>query len=317
MLSEATLKSILKLLLDNTRASGNPLGVPGQACEAWRRHIKTPPASGGLVYYTGCLYQLAPYIEAFRGALERLVSRPGLAGLAAGLGGLARAAARLAYRPGRASVDRFIRIPARIYEGLRRAGVDLTLPERESYSGILLYEMGLDDAFAEHASRVYREIRRAGVRVVTIDPHTYYALKSVYPEFVDGYDLEVYHYLEVLAEKGSRIQGRRGVYAVHDSCYLARHTGIVDSVRRAQGLVAGAEYRYPPESGRMTGCCGGPIEVLYPKLSSRIAERRARSLLERSSNVVAFCPICLVNLGSHVSRGGGTLLDFSEVAWVE
>ena len=315
MLSEQALKSILKLILDNMKSTGNPLGVPGEACSAWRSHVKTPPSRAGFVYYTGCLYQLAPYIEAFRGALEKLVKRPGLAGIAAGLGGLARAAARLAFKPSRGSLERFNRIPAVIYEGLRRAGVDLVLPERELYSGILLYELGLDEAFADHARLVYEELRRAGGRVVTIDPHTYYALKVAYPEFVDGYDLEVYHYTEVLAERGVGLRGRPGVYAVHDSCYLARHTGILDSVRRAQTLVEGAEYRYPRESGRLTGCCGGPIETLYPRLSSKIAERRASSLTRLSREVVAFCPICMVNLGPHVEKMGGRVLDFSEVAW--
>ena len=314
-MKEQALKAILKILIENTRATGNPLGVPHSECLKWRQGLQG--GRGEYLYFTGCLYQLAPYIVAYRQAVSSLVSKPGLAGLASRLGGLSRALSRIALRPPKSAVERFNAIPLRIYKLLEKAGVSVTLGYDE-YSGILLYDMGLDDAFAEHAAKVYRGIKSAGTsKVVTIDPHTYYALKIAYPKFIDGYDLEVYHYTELLAGSSLRLKALLDTVSVHDSCYLARHLRVLDSVRRAQGLVDSVEYRYPEASGVMTGCCGGPVEVVFPKLSERIAESRVEELAVAGGRaIVAFCPICIVNLERPAGQRGLKVLDFSELVEV-
>ena len=314
-MKEQTLKAILRILVENTRATGNPLGVPRSECLKWRQGLQS--GGGEYLFFTGCLYQLAPYIVAYRQAVSGLVSRPGLAGIASRLGGLSRALSRIALRPPKSAVERFNNIPLRVYRLLRMSGVSVALGYDE-YSGILLYDMGLDDAFAEHAAKVYKGIKSTGVsRVVTIDPHTYYALKVAYPKFIDGYGLDVYHYTELLANSNLRLKAVLDAVSVHDSCYLARHLRVLDSVRRAQSLVNSVEYRYPEASGVMTGCCGGPVEVVFPKLSERIAESRVEELAAAGGRaIVAFCPICIVNLERPADRRGLKVLDFSELVEV-
>ena len=39
-------------------------------------------------------------------------------------------------------------------------------------------------------------------KIITVDPHTTHTLRTVFPEFVKGFDIEVKSYLEVLAESG-------------------------------------------------------------------------------------------------------------------
>ena len=314
-MKEQTLRAILRILAENTRATGNPLGVPRSECLKWRQGLRG--GRGEYLFFTGCLYQLAPYIVAYRQAVSSLVSKPGLAGLASRLGGLSRALSRIALRPPKSAVERFNSIPLRIYKLLGKAGVNVALGYDE-YSGILLYDMGLDEAFAEHATRVYRGVKSTGVsKVVTIDPHTYYALKVAYPKFIDGYDLEVYHYTELLEGSNVRFKAAFSSVSVHDSCYLARHLRILDSIRRAQGLVDSVEYRYPEASGSMTGCCGGPVEVVFPKLSERIAESRVEELAVAGGKaIVAFCPICIVNLERPAGKRGLKVIDFSELVEV-
>lgn len=312
------LSDLAKLLVENTEKHGNPLGLDESICIRWRSEIREPPRYGeqGFVFYTGCLYQYAPFISSFRKMLENLYSKRAVARLALKVGSIASQLGRLIARPPEEEIKRFNSIPLRIYRMLERAGIPLKLPKHDIYSGILLYELGLDDYFAKHARRVYSELRRTGSKVVTIDPHTYYALKTVYPKFIEGYDLEVYHYMELLSESSVSFKGS-GRYSVHDSCYLTRHMGILERVRKTQGKVNGVEYLYPTENGYQTGCCGGPIEVLFPKLSLRIAESRLSQLKALSQEIIAFCPICIVNLGHAARQASVVVKDFSEVVSLE
>jgi len=53
--------------------------------------------------------------------------------------------------------------------------------------------------------RVAGVLRKHGVReVITLDPHTTTMLRTVYPKLVEGYDVRVRSYLEVLASAGCR-----------------------------------------------------------------------------------------------------------------
>ncbi len=312
------LADLAKLLVDNTERHGNPLGLDDKVCMEWRDAIRgsVTEAKHGFVFYTGCLYQYAPYISSFRKMLEGLYSRRSIARLAFKVGSLASQLGKMIARPAEDTLRRFNNIPLSIFKMLERAGIPLKLPEHDIYSGILLYELGLDDYFAKHARKVYNELRKAGSKIVTIDPHTYYALKNVYPKFIEGYNLEVYHYMELLSDANASFKGS-GSYAVHDSCYLTRHMGILDKVRAAQEKVTGVRYLYPRESGYQTGCCGGPIEVLFPRLSLRIAESRLAQLKGLSTAIIAFCPICIVNLEYASKQGSIVIKDFSEVVSLE
>lgn len=62
--------------------------------------------------------------------------------------------------------------------------------------------MGADDIFKKHARKVYFMLKDNGVEnLITVEPHTTNMLRSVYPTFIDDYDIHVESYLEVLAEK--------------------------------------------------------------------------------------------------------------------
>lgn len=137
-------------------------------------------------------------------------------------------------------------------------------------------------------------------------------LRSVYPTLVDGFDVEVKSYLEVLAAR----DGRPAVPPVrtavlHDSCVFARHEGVVDEPRALLER-AGVTVLEPESSGRLTWCCGGPVEALYPEKALAQAQRRVEQLRAAGGECVTMCPLCLVNLSK---AAGGTLAlrDISEV----
>ncbi len=294
---------IVKMIAENARKTGMPVPVPREAVYEWAKPLNIPPR-GDVYLYTGALYQLVPYINSLVKQLEQL-SRSRAAGVALRL---ARAAARivdltrLVLKPSSEDIEFPRKVLSSIASLLREAGISYAyLYKDDAYSGVLLHDIGLEDLFAEHAKRVYARLRERGARrIITVDPHTTYALAQLYPEYVDGFDMEVVNYLELLAEAldSGRLKPRRNVgekVTIHDPCLYARVLNIVEQPRRLL-KAAGIELVEPRRSGRMTYCCGGPVEAFSPHLARRIAETRVRELKEAAERIVTLCPICYANL---------------------
>jgi Fe-S oxidoreductase len=54
------------------------------------------------------------------------------------------------------------------------------LHEKEPYSGVLLYDLGMEEALAPIARSVYLTLKGAGAKtVLTVDPHTTFILRKV------------------------------------------------------------------------------------------------------------------------------------------
>jgi len=308
-------KSVLRMLAEQVEETGLPVPAPERVVWEWAEGLGLPE-DGEVLLFTGALYQLVPYIEEAVRQLERLESSRGagrLLGVAGRLGG--SRLARLVLRPPRERVEWSRRVLRSIVRLLRDAGYRVAYnPRVDAYSGILLYDMGLDSAFRRHAERVARKIMDSGARlVVTVDPHTTHALRTVYPEVLPWFRVEVKSYLELLDEAGYTAPGGQGDVTIHDPCLYARQEGVLEQPRR---LLSRAGYRVVEarRSGRMTYCCGGPLESLAPRLSRRIAEARLAELVEASRRVVTMCPICYSNL-SRANKGQAELVDVALLLW--
>ena len=139
---------------------------------------------------------------------------------------------------------------------------------------------------AEHARRVQAVFKKHGVKtVITIDPHTTTMLRSVYPKLLEGYDVEVRSYLEVLAEKGlvaerpTAASGRRS--SPRSSCTTpasSRATKASSTSRASCWRPPASPCATPRTRGRQTWCCGGPIESLYPAKAAANAAKRVAQL---------------------------------------
>ena len=54
----------------------------------------------------------------------------------------------------------------------------------DRYSGILLYDLGDQRGFVRHARWLADRLQKAGVtKLITVDPHTTYALKELFPKY--------------------------------------------------------------------------------------------------------------------------------------
>ena len=120
--------------------------------------------------------------------------------------------------------------------------------------------------------------------------------------------LKVTHYLLLLhdALRSGRLafnRRPRGPVVIHDPCLLARELGVVEEPRRLLEA-AGYEVVNPRRHGRLTFCCGGPIESMAPGLALEIGAERLRELAAHGDRVVVLCPICLTNLRAAARKKG-------------
>jgi len=296
------------ILADNLRLRHSVLPVPSRRAIGWARGLDLPQG-GETVLYTGLMFQLTPYIEAMVKTQERVGDSrlAGLTGFGRRVNRIVNLSALMA-RPPAAARARYNQILIDVVRLLQGAGIDFGyLYKDDLYSGALAYDLGLDGIVARHAQYVYAAFRRNGVKnVITVDPHTTNMLRSVYPTLVDGYDLHVESYLEVLARRRQRPRTQiEGEVAFHDSCVFARHESVVQEPRV---LLAdtGITIKEPAHTGRLTWCCGGPAESLYPKKALSNAGRRVAELRHAASDGVTMCPLCLVNL----RRAAGDTMRF-------
>ncbi|MCX8032662.1 MAG: (Fe-S)-binding protein [Thermoleophilia bacterium] len=303
---------VIGILGDNLRLRRSVLPIPKRHVVGWAKGLGLP-RGGETVLYTGMMYQLIPYIEALVKAEQRL-----------GNSWLARFASLGRKLNKVVNISAFLARPRsqerRIYEQtlinaallLQKAGVKFGYAyEADLYSGALAYDLGLDNVVRSHAQRVYQALKRVGAKtVITLDPHTTHMLRSVYPKFIPGYDLEVKNYLEVLDDCAghSKPTGSTAGFVssepavLHDPCVFARYEGIIEAPRRLLAA-SGVEVCVPEKSGRMTWCCGGPVESLYPEKAAVNARKRMEQLEALGRRVITMCPLCLVNLSGAASPG--------------
>jgi Fe-S oxidoreductase len=299
-------RDIIELIAGNVRKSRNPFGAPSWVINRWWKRAGLP-RSGDALLFTGLMYQSVPYIERTTRYLERyedtfLARHVGLGryvpGFLVGMG--------FAFMASRQEKEYFNAILANITTILRRSAVDFYYrPELDFYSGILLYDLGDVDGFVDHARFVARSLRENGVRkVITVDPHTTYALKVLYPEYT-GESFDVRTYFELV-----NFSGKNGVKRItlHDPCFYGRYLELGEVPRRLLAKM-GIECAALRNSNQFTSCCGGPAESMSPKLAREIGGRRIAELRATAAPVVAMCPICMANL----RKGGVEVEDLSTV----
>ena len=301
------------ILGDNLRLRGSVLPISTRKATNWARSLNLSHG-GETVLYTGQMYQLTPYIQSLVRTQERL-GESRLARFTKLGRSLNRAVNLSAFmaRPSAETRAQYDRILIDVAVLLQQAGIVFGYLYRDDlYSGALAYDLGLDEAVARHALRVYEALKRNGVkRVITVDPHTTNMLRSVYPRMIESYDIKVRSYLEVLADQEMTV-GRplEGSVALHDSCIYARSENVIQEPRSLLTRT-GISVKEPVNAGRLTWCCGGPAESLYPEKALANAERRVAQLRETAPVGVTMCPLCLVNL----RRGAGGSMLFQDISY--
>jgi Fe-S oxidoreductase len=264
---------------------------------------------GDALLFTGLMYQFNPYIEESTKFLEKFEDTK--------FGGFLSGSAKympsrlsgigLAVKTSRKEKKRANKILQDIATLLIKSNVDFYYkPKLDDYSGILLYDLGDQENFIKHANYVAGKLKKAGVKkIITVDPHTTYALKVLYPEYT-GERFDVKAYFELINLKSNNGNGTR--ITLHDPCFYGRYLELSGAPRKVLGNL-GVTVDEVRNCGTFTSCCGGPAESVSPALSKEVMERRVEELQSTGAPIVAMCPICLGNL----RKSGADVEDLSAV----
>lgn len=299
-------KDIIDILANNVRKTKSPFGIPKFMVNKWWKNMPLR-GEGDYLLFTGLMYQFMPYISRTTYYLERFEDTK--------LASLVRfgkyqprwipgiSLALMTSGEEKKKSDQILKSIAGI---LMRSNVDFYYKSKlDEYSGILLYDMGDQENFVTHARYVTDKLKKAGVRkIITVDPHTTYALKVLYPKYI-GVEFEVKAYFE-LVDFHSHNGG--GHVTLHDPCFYGRYLELSDIPRKVLSNL-GVECVEVRNRGSFTNCCGGPAESLSPKLSREVLERRMAELQSTGAPIVAMCPICLGNL----RKSGAQIEDLSTI----
>ncbi|KPK34022.1 MAG: hypothetical protein AMJ65_18960 [Phycisphaerae bacterium SG8_4] len=305
---------LLGFLADNLRRRTSVMPLSSRRATRWSMGLDLPKG-GETVLYTGHMYQMIPTLMSVAKMTSMLEDH--WLGKSLFIGRTLNKFINLSWFIPRfhskeqKRYDEYLRNIVRL---LRAADVGFGyLYEEELYTGALVRDLGVDDVFEGHARKVYERLEKHGVkRVITVDPHTTDMLRNIYQQVIPEYSIEAKSYLEVLRERGLEPKtDLDSPVVIHDSCVYARYLDVVDEPRHLLKK-AGATIHEPEYSGKMTYCCGGPAESLFPSKAHEIAGKRMGQLVDMGHDVVTMCPICLFNLESAAEGKGAAVEDISE-----
>ena len=314
---------VLSILAENMRRSNNPLGISGDRLSSWSRGLDLPGKAETLLY-TGCEYQLLPYLPSLVNQIKRMgpfaYEGSSLLRMAVGLRKLGFDAAS-AFASLNAKEEDYYNDVTRRYAGvLKRHGLQFGyLGADEPYSGALLYEYGLMEEFGEHAKKVVDLFRDRNIRrIIVTSPHALEAFRVLYPQFVTGFDIETLHFTEALLGAGQAPPMRLNEpleVTLHDPCHLARTLDMSEQPRQVLLRVKNLSLKEVPQTNkRWTTCCGAPIETLLPILSESVATRRVEELISSGARTaLTLCAFCHANLRKAASRANLRVMDFAEL----
>jgi heterodisulfide reductase subunit B len=298
----------LNYLADNVITKQNILGVSKEQGARWAKKLALP-SRGETVFFAGCGYQFSPQLEVLmslaRGTDKSVIGSE-----------LPMRFARFQKKLGlnlpgiyssvlsRGSAGEVKPLEAAV-KVLRKLGIQPGyLAENEPCCGATLYHAGLQSKFAENARKAYKTLKDAGIRrLISVVPYCTHALKTLFPRFINGYDIEVKHLLELVAEKVALLKLRypRSVRVTyHDPCQMVRYMNLVEEPRRILHSIEGVSLVEPEWTrGEWATCCGGGggFETVFPELSEVLAINRVNELLETKPDIiVTHCPGCIMQL---------------------
>jgi Fe-S oxidoreductase len=318
----------LLYIADNITSKRNILGAARKSGSEWAKDLNLPK-EGETIFFAGCGYQYTSGLESLLSLIRRMDKSiigaelpTSLAGFQKKLGIDLAGLYRKVVVKGGDSDAQVLRDAVKVLGNL---GIEFGyLGDEEPCCGGLLHYIGLEEEFAKNAQEMYKKLKSLGVKqIISIVPACTYTIRNLFPNCVDGYDLEVKQFSEVVLEniQSRELQFPREVKVTyHDPCQLARYLGLIEQPRQILRAIKGIELVETDwTTGEWATCCGGGggFEVVFPELSQILAVNRAKELVETGAEIIiTHCPGCIMQLRSglkELKTDSVELLDLAQI----
>jgi hypothetical protein len=179
-------------------------------------------------------------------------------------------------------------------------------PRLDDYSGVLLYDLGDQDGFVQHARYVAAKLKRKRHQEADYRGPAYHlCLENTLSQIYGGTLRGPHLFRTAESDVEKRPQKDR-------ACMIPAFTDAISSCPMCRvKVLSSVDIECAPvrNAGLFTNCCGGPAESISPKLSKAVGQRRIAELEKYDEPIVAMCPICLGNL----RKAGAAVQDLSTV----
>ncbi|MGA2000999.1 MAG: (Fe-S)-binding protein [Terriglobales bacterium] len=212
-------------------------------------------------------------------------------------------------------VDQFFpSVGVSMVQVLRRLGVDVEVPARQTCCGQPLFNTGYR-ADARAAAEYFLDIFENSEYIVAPSGSCTTMVRNFYPELfasdaaqlrrVQALGSKLHEFSEFLVgvlgreNVGARFRGK---VTYHDACHLLRELGIRKEPRRLIANVDGLEF---VECDNSDVCCGfgGTFSVKFPEISTKMVEDKIAGILRSGAEiVVANDSSCLMQIAGVLRR---------------
>lgn len=208
----------------------------------------------------------------------------------------------LLYFPGCATSYDRPEIARSLVKILKKAGIEVAyLGEKEVCCGIPQIWNGKFESAKALLQENGKMFEEAGVRtILTSCPDCYNAFQNHYPEILGKQPFKVIHITELLLDllNEGKIPFQEQIkkrVTYHDPCRLGREAGIFEPPREILRRIPGIELVEMRRNRENAWCCGGGgvVNLVYPKLSIKIAKDRVQEAIETGAEtLITCCPLC-------------------------
>jgi len=186
---------------------------------------------------------------------------------------------------------------------LDKIGIDfIMLKDMEFCCGNPVLNAGHEKEAKELAEKNFKLFKERGVKkIITPCPACFNMFKSNYPKLVNGWDIQVEHVTQTIAnaiKKGKICPKKLGIdITYHDPCHLGRYAGVYEEPREI--IRKAGNLKEMKLTKNYSFCCGGGsgVKSNYPELANSIAKERVKMAKETKAKMLCTsCPMCYLNL---------------------
>lgn len=188
------------------------------------------------------------------------------------------------------------------YQILKKAGYDFKILENEPCCGEYLYSAGKLEEAKEYFSKTYEILKKNEIKKIIVTcAGCLYAFNNVYPKYIEDYDIEVVHVVQIIHElvQKEKIKlnklGKKFTY--HDACRMGRKIHGMDIYNEPRDLFSemGMKVKELSEKKENSPCCGAGSGIRG--VDKNLCINIGSNILNNLSNgeIVSSCPLCVFN----------------------